>query len=189
MKRAQVLVVDDKESYHSMFRRILPDDIGMTSALDGMQAIELMEHESFDVVIVDVRMPKLGGIDLLERIKQRWPEVDVIVMTAYGTIPNAVRAMKLGAVDYLTKPFEPDEAMKVIERTLGHRSSSSKAVVPYREALAVERGRATREYLAQLLEETHGNVTLAAEKAGIERESLHRLLKRHGLRAEDYRPK
>ena len=118
-------------------------------------------------------------------------------MTAFGTVADAVLAMKHGASDYLTKPFDPDEAVAAIEHALERRKKTLSAdeaaaptvAMPYREAIAVERDRATRQYLIALLKDVQGNVTLAAERAGIERESFHRLMKRHGVRAEDYRGK
>ena len=121
-------------------------------------------------------------------------------MTAFGTIHDAVRAMKDGAADYLTKPFDPDEAVAAIEQALERRKNAEaplekaatlphSAALPYREAIAVERDRATRDYLIALLEDVQGNVTQAAERAGIERESFHRLMKRHSVRAEDFRVK
>lgn len=197
MKRARILVVDDKENFLLMFRRIMPKDIEVVCAPDGELALELLEKDAFDVVVTDVRMPKIDGLTVLERAKARDPEIEVVMMTAFGTIPSAVHAMKLGAVEYLTKPFEPEAAVKAVEDALarrakrGRRSGVPSEQTPrsYREAVAAERGRATRAYLIQLLKDAQGNVTQAAEKAGVERESLHRLLKRHGLRAEDYRPK
>jgi DNA-binding NtrC family response regulator len=146
-------------------------------------------------------MPGADGITVLEKVREAGLDVEVVLMTAYGTIPDAVHAMRSGAVDYLTKPFELDAAISVIERALtrraGRRSDGFKSepgsverpltAMMYREMLATGRERTTREYLVALLREFQGNVTQAAERAGIERESFHRLMKRHGIRSEDYR--
>lgn len=188
-------MVDDKENFLSMLKRILPEDLDVVCAQDGAQALALLDAERFDVVLTDVRMPNVDGIELLEQVRRRDPNVQVVVMTAFGTIPSAVTAMKLGAVEYLTKPFEPEDVIKAVTVALARRADPGAAAttaptaLPYRVALAAEQGRAARSYLVQLLTDAQGNVTHAAEKAGVERESLHRLLKRHGLRAEDYRPK
>lgn len=214
MKRGRVLVVDDKENFLSLFRRIAPPDIEIVCVSDGAQALELLESDPFDVVVTDIRMPGADGMTILQRVRDSGIDVEVILMTAYGTIADAVRAMKYGAADYLTKPFDPDEAVAAIEQALTRRAERSRtgekapdasgaaramsdsesarspsalASLPYREAIAAERDRATREYLIALLRDVHGNVTQAAERAGIERESFHRLMKRHGVRAEDYR--
>lgn len=230
--RARILIVDDKENFLALFRRILPSDLEVTCVTNGVQAFHLLTQESFDVMVTDVRMPGTDGMTLLEKVRAAGIDVDVILMTAYGTIADAVRAMKFGASDYITKPFEPDAVVLAIERALARRaglatSSTATAAtepatgaagaagatgatgataateatpssppqatgvpltsLPYREAIAAERERATREYLVALLREVEGNVTQAAERAGIERESFHRLMKRHGIRAEDFR--
>ena len=196
MKRARILVVDDKENFLALFRRIVPPDIEVVCAPDGNRALELLETETFEVVITDIRMAGTDGMTVLRKIREAGLDTEVILMTAYGTIGDAVRAMKHGASDYLTKPFDTDVAVAAIENALERRrrptdaprpASPGLASLPYREAIATERERTTREYLVALLTDLQGNVTQAAERAGIERESFHRLMKRHGVRAEDYR--
>lgn len=210
MSRGRVLLVDDKPRYVDLLRRVLPTDLEIVSASNGAEALELLATGDFDVVISDVRMPGASGMAILEAVRATGRDVEVILMTAYGTIADAVAAMKLGAAEYLTKPFETAHAVAAVEAALERRrqrraglagagpatteSSDPGAVepapisaLPYREALAAERERSTREYLIALLREVRGNVTLAAERAGIERESFHRLMKRHGVSADDYR--
>jgi DNA-binding NtrC family response regulator len=200
MSRGRVLIVDDKENYLSLFRRILPSDLELVCVSSGDAALARLQSGPFDVVVSDIRMPGADGITLLERVREGALDVEVILMTAYGTIPDAVRAIKFGAADYLTKPFEPDVAISAIERALERRlarRASADAPEPlparpltsmtYREVLALGRDRTTREYVVALLRELQGNVTQASERAGIERESFHRLMKRNGIRAEDYR--
>lgn len=193
MSRRRVLIVDDKTSFCQLLRRVLPPDLEIACAADGQAALDLLEREAFDLVIADLRMPKVDGLELLERVKAKDTTIEVILMTAYGTIPSAVAAMKLGACEYLTKPFETEAAVNAVQQALARRGrvppEEARPPRSYREALDVERGRAVKSYLANLLLETAGNVTLAAERAGIERESLHRLLRRHGVKSEDYRPK
>lgn len=212
MTRGRLLVVDDKENFLSLFRRIAPPDLEVVCASDGTQARDLLAATPFDVVVSDIRMPGLDGLSLLKHLRETGNDVEVVLMTAYGTIADAVQAMRYGAIDYLTKPFDPDEAVAAIERALARRdqrrrteatippandedaarpaeASEPPTSLPYREAMAAERDRATRDYLVGLLRDVQGNVTQAAERAGIERESFHRLMKRHGVRAEDYRAK
>lgn len=203
MKRGRVLVADDKESYLALFRRIVPSDLDLVCVTDGLEAIAKLTTEPFDVVVSDIRMPGADGITVLEKARASGIDVEFVLMTAYGTIPDAVHAMKEGAADYLTKPFEPDVAIAAIERALARRAArraggATPAAPPpekpltamsYREVLAAGRDRTTREYFIALLRELQGNVTQAAERAGIERESFHRLMKRYGIRAEDFRPR
>ena len=121
MKRARVLVVDDKGSFLALFRRILPSDTEIFCAADGNRALELLATETFDVVITDVRMPGADGLTVLKKIRESSDDTAVVLMTAYGTIAEAVQAMKFGADDYLTKPFDTDDAVAAIDRAIERR--------------------------------------------------------------------
>lgn len=118
MSPHRVLVVDDKENMLSMFRRILPDE-DVVTASNGAQALVLLgEGEPFDLIVSDIRMPGLDGMTLLEEVKRTRPEIEIVLMTAFAEVGQAVEAMKRGALDYLTKPFDPDEAVAVVQRAL-----------------------------------------------------------------------
>ncbi len=122
MSKARVLVCDDKENFTKLFRRILPvDRFDVTTAGDGARALALVGAGDFDVVVTDIRMPGADGLAVLREALARDPDAEVILMTAYATVPAAVAAIRLGAYDYLAKPFEPDEALLVIERALERR--------------------------------------------------------------------
>ncbi|MBZ0236955.1 MAG: sigma-54 dependent transcriptional regulator [Deltaproteobacteria bacterium] len=122
MIKARVLVADDKENFIKLLRRILPEDrFDVTPAEDGARAMALLAAGSFDVVVSDIRMPGADGMAVLQEAKARDPDVEVVLMTAYATIPAAVDAMRQGAFDYLAKPFEPDEALLIVERALERR--------------------------------------------------------------------
>jgi DNA-binding NtrC family response regulator len=117
MKRdkLKILVVDDEDSIRNRCVQLLQrKDYHVQGASDGQQALFLTAREHFSLVIADIRMPGLNGIDLLERIKASSPETEVVMMTGYGTVDNAVEAMKLGAYDYITKPFDVDRLLKVV---------------------------------------------------------------------------
>jgi two-component system response regulator AtoC len=111
---ARVLVVDDKENYLRLWERILADGWRVTTAGDGAQARALLAAERFDVVVSDIRMPGADGFEVLGAVKARSPATEVVLMTGYATVADAVRAMKLGAFDYLEKPFDPDAARSVV---------------------------------------------------------------------------
>ncbi len=118
MSEYRILVVDDKETMLSLFERILSDH-QVRTASDGAKALALIdEDEPFDLIISDIRMPGLDGLSLLKEVKQIHPETEVILMTAYAEVGDAVEAMKAGASDYLVKPFDPDEAIIVVDRAL-----------------------------------------------------------------------
>ncbi len=127
MERARVLVVDDKENILKLFARILGDAYEVSSAADGGRAISLIGAQEFDVIVTDLRMPGADGFEVLRAAKARAPETEVVMMTAYATVQDAVTAMKDGAYDYLQKPFDPDDAVLVVARALERRRLRAQA--------------------------------------------------------------
>src|SRR5512138_1654909 len=121
MERARVLVVDDKENIRKLIARILEETCDVTMAADGARAIALLAARHFDAIVTDLRMPGADGFEVLRAAKARSPETEVVMMTAYATVPDAVEAMKQGAFDYLAKPFDPDDAALVVARALERR--------------------------------------------------------------------
>jgi len=116
-----VLIVDDKEMMRDSVCSTL-DRAGFTvvSSPDGAAALELVARQRPDAIVTDMRMPGMTGIELLEKVRQIDEDVPVVLMTAFGTIETAVKAMKLGAFDYLTKPFEGDELIISVKRAIEH---------------------------------------------------------------------
>lgn len=139
MTRPRLLVVDDKENFLALFRRIVPPDVEITCVANGAGALALLASEPFDVVVSDVRMPGADGMTLLRKVREAGLDTDVILMTAYGTIADAVKAMKLGAAEYLTKPFDPDDAVAAIHSVLERRrarAASSRKMLPPSQLVA-----------------------------------------------------
>jgi len=123
-KGARLIVADDEESMRFFLQRSLRrHGHDVEAVASGDQAIELYESQPFDVAIVDLKMPGADGIEVLKRIRTANPEGLVIIMTAYGTIRSAVEAMWLGAFDYITKPFEIEELLLLINRALTQRAT------------------------------------------------------------------
>ena len=115
-----ILVVEDDELMRTFLTQILREEgYRVQSAGDGKEALEKIQNGDFDLVITDLKMPKLSGIDLMREMRKEKPEIRWIIITAYGSIPNAVEAVKAGAADYLTKPFrDPEELRHVVRRVL-----------------------------------------------------------------------
>jgi len=114
--RASILVIDDEESVRDSCRQTLSRDGNRVEvAEDGTKGLGVLAERSFDVVILDLKMPGLSGMEVLKRIKQSDPATVVIVITGYATVDSAVEAMKNGAYDFVPKPFTPD-ALRVITR-------------------------------------------------------------------------
>src|SRR5579864_8078930 len=97
MQRARILVVDDKENIVKLLERVLGESHEVTTAQDGQRAISLMASRDFDVVLTDLRMPGADGFEVLRVAKARAPHTEVVMMTAYATVQDAVTAMKQGA--------------------------------------------------------------------------------------------
>lgn len=112
-----ILIVDDEPLIQELLSEVLEKEgYQVTSVSNGYQALKKIHQGYFDVVITDVRMPKIDGITLLKKIKELSPATSVIVITAYGSIDDAVKAMKMGASDYLTKPIIPDQIKITIQK-------------------------------------------------------------------------
>jgi len=119
----RVLVVDDEAGIRAFIRQALESEgLEVTEARDGQEASRLLERRSFHLMLTDLKMPRLDGMALLERARASVPEMEVIVLTAHGTVESAVQAMKLGAFEYLTKPLSgPAELRLIVERALERR--------------------------------------------------------------------
>jgi len=119
--RLTVLIVDDEEDILNILKFILTKEgYQVDTALDGKQALQLFKKGSYDIVLTDLRMPEMDGIELLERIKEIRPETEVLIMTAYASIESAVLAMKKGAADYIVKPFLNEDVKMRIARVAEH---------------------------------------------------------------------
>jgi two-component system, NtrC family, response regulator len=113
----RVLVVDDEESIRRLMEKELSSMRRSVCGADSARkAFELIERQQFDVIVLDIRLPDGDGVELLEKFKQAIPDVEVILITGYGNVDNAVEAMKLGAYDYITKPFTLDRVELVVEK-------------------------------------------------------------------------
>jgi len=120
---ARILVADDEAGLREFITDALElDEHTVVSAKDGREAAKLLDERGFDLVLTDLKMPYLDGMALLRKVRAEQPEVEVIVMTAHGTVDNAVEAMKLGAFEYLQKPLSgPDELRLLVARAIERR--------------------------------------------------------------------
>lgn len=118
-----ILVVDDEPSNRRTLRMVLErEGHSVMEAQDGQQAFQILKENAPIIMITDLKMPNLNGIELLKRAKKQHPSMEVILMTAYGTIDTAVEAMKLGAFDFITKPIKRGELLRALQRALQQRS-------------------------------------------------------------------
>ncbi|HHH31528.1 MAG TPA: sigma-54-dependent Fis family transcriptional regulator, partial [Polyangiaceae bacterium] len=123
----QILVVDDEAN----LRKVLAAQLGrdgyeVHTAEDGEAALAFLRQHHVDLVITDLRMPKLGGMDLLRSALREQPDLPVIILTAHGTVDTAVEALKTGAFDYISKPFDKDEVRLIVDKALKTRALASR---------------------------------------------------------------
>jgi diguanylate cyclase (GGDEF)-like protein len=106
-EKAKILVVDDEATVRSVLIQVLEEDgYTVTGAGSGTRALEILERDSFDLVITDIKMPGITGLELLEKVKERYPDTQVIIITSYASLDTSLSALRNGAYDYLFKPFE-----------------------------------------------------------------------------------
>ncbi|HEX6063754.1 MAG TPA: response regulator, partial [Longimicrobiales bacterium] len=119
---ARILVVDDefsvRDSLMNWFRK---DGYEVHAAANAREALDLMDETCFDVAILDIRMPDMDGVELQSRLAQIDSSLPVIMITAFASVDTAVRTLKQGAFDYVTKPVDPDELSHLVRRALEHR--------------------------------------------------------------------
>jgi DNA-binding NtrC family response regulator len=123
--QANILVIDDEETMRDSCQQALSRSGNRVEvAEEGVKGLEMLEKESFDLVILDLKMPGLSGMEVLKRIKEDEPEVVVVVITGYATVESAVEAMKAGAYDFIPKPFIPESLRMIVDRALEKRKLS-----------------------------------------------------------------
>ena len=125
----RVLLVDDEEEFvDALAQRLEVRDFDVTTALSGADALERTEDTEIDLVILDVQMPGVDGLEVLREIKQRKPLIEVIMLTGHATVQTAIDGMKLGAYDFLLKPTETEELVEKINRAFSRKAEHDRRI-------------------------------------------------------------
>jgi len=128
--KTKLLFVDDEGPIRRLFRSAMGQDenVMLETASDGKEALKKLKTFHADIVITDMKMPKMGGLALLEEVRIRYPDIFVVIFTGYGSIEDAVKAMKAGAYDYILKPFDFDTIRRVIDKITDHKRILQKSI-------------------------------------------------------------
>ena len=112
----KILVIDDETIVRTSCERTLtPEGYEVISTSGGQEGIEYLQNQSFELVLLDLKMPDIDGIEVLTRINKEWPDTKVIMITGYSTVDTAVQALRFGAYNFIEKPFTPDSLLNAVK--------------------------------------------------------------------------
>jgi two-component system response regulator RegA len=170
-----VYVVDDDEVFRNRLCRALRQrQWNALPAASAEEALSLTRQQLPDLVLLDLRMPGMGGLELIEKLRALNTTMKIIMLTGYGSIPTTITALKRGADDYLSKPADADQIVAAYERLL---APEAKAVEP--PAAAPSLARVEWEHMQRVIHDCGGNISQAARVLGIHRRSLQRKLSKY----------
>jgi len=183
MKRRVLIIEDDAQMRDMLAVSLRRREFEATCCESATAGLETLSASKFDVVVTDINMRGLDGIEFCRRVASSHPDLPVIVITAFGSMDSAIAALRAGAVDFIPKPFELETLAAAIERVTEGRSNGRSAFV---EELEKEKEFVTlddleRRYILKVVEALNGNRSLAAQTLGLDRKTLYRkLLLYHG---------
>lgn len=121
MSKNKILVIDDEDIVlMSCQRALTPEGYDVKTVRSGEDGLKLLQNEAYDLVLTDLKMPDIDGIEVLRIVKEKWPHIKVVIITGYQTVETAVKAVKLGAYDYIEKPFTPEQISLAVRNALEH---------------------------------------------------------------------
>ena len=157
MEKNKALVIDDEQIVLDSVSKILTDeDYEVDVSLSGREGLNQAIEKDYDVVLTDIRMPDIGGMRVLRDVKRAKPSLPVVIITGYASVKSAVQAMKLGAADYIEKPFTPDQLLKAVDAALDIAATQTPEVqdLIHKEEMikVLERAASDSEFFTNLLE-------------------------------------
>jgi DNA-binding response OmpR family regulator len=136
MEGKPILIVDDEKNIRLTLSQALKIlEVETDTAANGEEALAKLEEREFGLILLDLKMPGMDGMEVLRRVRGIRPDIRIIIITAYGTVESAVEAMKLGAVDFIQKPFSPEEIRELVSRVMDREKLDEQKVVDYGSSL------------------------------------------------------
>lgn len=140
MEKKAFLIVDDEKNIRlTLSQSLEPLGIEVKTAVNGEEALQMLQEESFGLVFLDLKMPGMDGMEVLHRIREEWPGIRVIIITAHGNVETAVEAMKLGAADFIQKPFSPAEIRELSTRVMEREFIDEHGEADYRTLIELSK--------------------------------------------------
>jgi DNA-binding NtrC family response regulator len=156
-----ILIVDDEKNIRlTLFQALSVLDMEIDGAANGEDALAKLKEKEFGLILLDLRMPGINGMELLRQTREIRPEIRVIMMTAYGTIESAVEAMKLGACDFIQKPFVPDEIRDLVSRVMDREKLSEQKALDYDSSIELAKRSIGDRHVEAALEHVRKAISL-----------------------------
>jgi len=140
MQKERILVVDDEKNIRLTLTQALEDMAEIDTAMNGEEALSKIAANDYRLMLLDLKMPGMDGMDVLRRISRERPDIRIVIVTAHGNVESAVEAMKLGAVDFIRKPFSPSEIRALAGKVLDRHGEDAGRAAAFEEQLAMARG-------------------------------------------------
>jgi DNA-binding NtrC family response regulator len=188
--KGAILIVDDEEIVReSLASWLKADGYQVETAPDGPTALRKMAQGAYSIMLVDLKMPGMDGLQLLAEARKKQPDAAVILMTAYATVDTAVQAMKQGAHDYLMKPIEPEELSEILSHVAKSQALPVDLVLPTTANGTADSAGSLREmerkHVATSLRKHGWNISRTARALGIDRVTLYNKIKRYQIREDE----
>jgi DNA-binding NtrC family response regulator len=120
MAHPNLLLVDDEEALRTALSgELVSEGYKVDTAADGDEAIEILRNKTYDIILLDIKMPRVSGFEVLKFVLQKSPKTKVIMLTAYADVKNAIESVKLGACDFISKPYDLDDVLTSINKAVG----------------------------------------------------------------------
>lgn len=184
MSTSRILIVDDEKNIRlTMSQALKPLGYEVSTAVNGEDALQQLAEWAFDLILLDLKMPGMDGMDVVRSVVELRPDIKIIIVSAHGTVEKAVEAMKLGAVDFIQKPLTPNEIRELVNRVLDREQVAAIRDTDYQAHLALARRCASDQHLEAAIEHVHK--ALAADPSRPEAFNLLGMLQElQGDRAE-----
>jgi FixJ family two-component response regulator len=153
MRSKRILLVDDEKNIRlTLARSLQPLGLETESAVNGEEALAQLQRKEFGLMLLDLKMPGMDGMEVLRRVSETRPDIRVIIITAHGTVESAVEAMKLGAVDFIQKPFTPEKILELVARVLAREELDEEKASDYESRLELAKRSIADRHIGAALE-------------------------------------